>query len=489
VSHVGATLLWHDFETFGANSEHDFPSQFAAIRTDHNFNVIGSPTNILCRAPLDYLPSPFACLVTGMTPFSTAHGLSEPEFAARVHFELAAGNTTSVGYNSMRFDEEFTRQLLWRNFYPPYAREYQHGNARFDVIDVMRMAYALRPQGMHWPSVDGKPSFKLGELTAANGLTHDKAHDALNDVQALIALSKKLRDAQPKLWDYAFSLRRKALVQSFINYQSPEPLVHISQRFGAERGCLALWLPICAHPSRSNEIIGIDLAGEIESWIELSADEICERVFVRQADLPEDTTRVLIKTLHLNRTPMIAQLSVLKGADLRRLQLHAASDHPLELQLERAKILRANASLSARLQSMLAKKNLQLATDLHANSSLYSGFVGPGDSALCEKIRAAKSDLLALIGERLTDVRLKELLWRYRARHFPEVLSSEETQRWRAQALNRLQFENLMTFERFDAELALAKTQASSPADQTVLHDLHRYAELTSARFKDESAA
>jgi exodeoxyribonuclease I len=485
VNNPAASLLWHDYETFGTHAEHDFPAQFAAIRTDVNFNVIGTPVNILCRAPQDYLPSPAACLVTGITPRVAETGFSEPEFAARVHFELVAANTTSIGYNSMRFDEEFTRQLLWRNFYAPYAREYQHGNARFDLIDVMRMAFALRPDGLNWPSIDGKPTFRLGELTMANALAHDKAHDALSDVQALIALAKKLRLAQPKLWEYAFALRRKATVQSFVNYQSPEPLLHISQRFGAERGCLALWLPICAHPSRPNEIIGIDCAGEIESWIDLSAEEISERIFIRQADLPEGTTRVLVKTLHLNRAPMIAQLVALKGADLRRLQLDSASEHPLELQLKRAALLRSKLDLVARLQSVYANKNTQTSLDLAAASGLYSGFVAAGDSAICDKIRTADVSALPTLGERFTDPRLKELLWRYRARHFPESLSPSETMHWRTQALNRLMFENVMTFERFDAELGAASGQVSSPEAQAILDDLKHYAAQTLARWRD----
>ena len=202
------SLLWHDYETFGANPAQDFPAQFAAIRTNSALETIGEPISFYCQPPPDYLPHPIACLITGITPqFCLAHGLAEREFAGRVHFEMAAANTTTLGYNSMRFDDEVSRQLFWRNFYPAYAREYQHGNARFDLIDVMRMAYALRPEGLHWPSVDGKPSFKLELLAQANALVHRSAHDALSDVEVLIELARKLKAAQPKLWDYAFSLR------------------------------------------------------------------------------------------------------------------------------------------------------------------------------------------------------------------------------------------------------------------------------------------
>jgi exodeoxyribonuclease I len=476
VSKPSATLLWHDYETFGVAPQHDFPSQFAAIRTDHNFKPIGAAINLLCRAPIDYLPSPYACLVTGLTPQVTASGLSEPEFAAHIHFELSASNTTSVGYNSMRFDEEFTRQILWRNFYPPYAREYQHGNARFDVIDVMRMAFALRPAGLHWPSVDGKPSFKLSELSQANALEHTHAHDALSDVQALISLARKLREAQPKLWDYAFSLRRKALVQSLINYQSSEPLIHVSQRFGADRGCLALWLPICAHPSRPNEIIGIDLAGEIDSWIEGDAEELADRIFIRAIDLPEGSTRVLIKTLHLNRAPMIAELKTLQGADLRRLKLDPASEHPLDLQLKRATELRANLSLIRRLQAVYASHEATVSETPSASDGLYSGFISNADSVLCEKVLSADVAALPLITERFSDPRLKALLWRYQARHFPESLSPAQSTLWRNECLNRIQFEHPNNWARFQADLQAARAQFDSPEHIALLDSLSLYA-------------
>jgi exodeoxyribonuclease I len=476
VSKPSATLLWHDYETFGVSPEHDFPSQFAAIRTDHNFQAIGAPINLLCRAPIDYLPSPYACLVTGLTPQVTASGLSEPEFAARIHFELSASNTTSVGYNSMRFDEEFTRQILWRNFYPPYAREYQHGNARFDVIDVMRMAFALRPAGLHWPSVDGKPSFRLSELSQANALEHTHAHDALSDVQALIGLARKLREAQPKLWDYAFSLRRKALIQSLINYQSSAPLIHVSQRFGADRGCLALWLPICAHPSRPNEIIGIDLAGEIDSWIESDAEELADRIFIRAIDLPEGNTRVLIKTLHLNRAPMLAELKTLQGADLRRLKLDPSSEHPLDLQLRRAAELRANLSLIRRLQEVYASHEAKASETPTATDGLYSGFVSNADSVLCEKVLSADVAAFPIITERFNDPRLRTLLWRYQARHFPESLTPAQKRLWRDECLNRIQFEHPNNLARFQADLQAARAQFVSSEQIALLDSLNVYA-------------
>lgn len=483
-----ASLLWHDYETFGANPAHDFPAQFAAIRTDHALEVIGEPISFHCQPPPDYLPHPIACLITGITPqFCLAHGLAEREFAARIHFEMAAANTTTLGFNSMRFDDEVSRQLFWRNFFPAYSREFQNGNARFDLIDVVRMAYALRPEGLHWPSVEGKPSFKLELLAQANALAHRSAHDALSDVEVLIALARKLKAAQPKLWDYAFSLRRKATVIELIDYASSEPLVHISQRFPAERGCLALWLPICAHPGRANEIIGLDLSAPVDALLKLDADEIIERIFLRQADLPEGESRIAVKTLHLNRAPMLAKLSVLRGANLSRLALHDGAESPLDAQLKRAQQVRAEPNVASKLRAAFAhndaQRNAIAPTTTVVDTSLYGGFLPDADNALLSRVRAAEPTAFAAICKQFRDARMPELLARYQARQFPETLSIDQRRQWQTHCRNWLSDGAPMTKSRYLEEIAAARASPLAAGKQDVLDALLAYGEQLTASF------
>ena len=481
------SLLWHDYETFGANPAHDFPAQFAAIRTNNALEIIGEPISLYCQPPPDYLPHPIACLITGITPqFCLAHGSAEREFAGRIHFEMAAANTTTLGYNSMRFDDEVTRQLFWRNFYPAYAREFQHGNARFDLIDVMRMAYALRPEGLHWPSVEGKPSFKLELLAQANALIHRSAHDALSDVEVLIALARKLKTVQPKLWEYAFSLRRKAAVTELIDYSSNEPLIHVSQRFSAERGCLALWLPVCAHPGRANEIIGMDLSAPVDALLQLDADELTERIFVRQADLPEGENRIAVKTLHLNRAPMLAKLNVLRGANLARLALNDAADSPLALQLKRAQQLRAEPSVANKLRAVFAHNDIQKNAALPAavsGTSLYAGFLAEADNHLLPRVRAAEPIAYAAISKQFRDARMPELLARYQARQYPETLSAEQREQWQRHCKNWLSHGAPMTKSRFLQEIMAARASPLASGKQHVLDALLAYAEQLTAAY------
>src|SRR5574343_627686 len=166
------TFLWHDYETFGARPRPDRPAQFAAIRTDAELNPIGEPVMLYCQPAPDYLPDPESCLLTGITPqLCLERGLPEHEFAARIEAELARPDTVGVGYNTIRFDDEFTRHLFWRNLIDPYARAWQNGGGRWDLLDLVRTAYALRPDGITWPHHDdGQVSFKLEHLSAANGL-------------------------------------------------------------------------------------------------------------------------------------------------------------------------------------------------------------------------------------------------------------------------------------------------------------------------------
>ncbi len=336
------TFLWHDYETFGANTRRDRPAQFAAVRTDAELNEIGEPLMIYCRPANDYLPDPQSCLITGITPqLCLEKGLPEREFAARIEAELALPGTIGVGYNTIRFDDEITRFMFWRNLMDPYAREWQNQCGRWDLLDVVRLTYALRPEGIAWPEVDGKPSFRLEHLSKANGLAHEAAHDALSDVRATIALARLIRSHNPRLFDFALSLHKKDRVAAELRLpttaQEARPFLHVSGMFPAERGCLAVMWPLASHPTNKNELLAWDLAQDPSELARLSADEIRTRLFTRAADLPEGVTRLPLKSVHLNKSPMVVgNLNTLTpamaqrwGIDLPQAAQHAAAARAL----------------------------------------------------------------------------------------------------------------------------------------------------------------
>jgi len=232
---IERTFLWHDYETSGADPKRDRPLQFAAIRTDENLNIIGDPIEIYCKPSDDFLPHPQACLITGITPqHAIREGVCEAQFIAQINAQMSVPGTCSVGYNSIRFDDEITRYTLYRNFYDPYAREWQNQCSRWDLIDMVRLTRALRPDGIEWPDYDdGSPCFKLEELSKANGIEHSNAHDAMADVYATIELARIIRDKQRKLYDFVLSNKTKQAAQSFLDVSTMKPALHVSYVFAS----------------------------------------------------------------------------------------------------------------------------------------------------------------------------------------------------------------------------------------------------------------
>ncbi len=431
------TFFWHDYETFGPDAQRDRPAQFAGLRTDAQLNPIGEPVVWYCQPAPDCLPDPESCLITGITPQQCrAHGMPERRFAEAIAAELGRPGTIGVGYNTIRFDDEFTRYLLWRNLLDPYAREWRDGCGRWDLLDVVRMTWALRPEGLQWPlNGEGKPSFRLEHLSAANGLVHEQAHDALSDVRATLALAQRIRACQPRLFDFAFALHRKERVAQELGLPvtvgAQRPFVHISGRFAPERGCLAVMWPLAMHPTNRNELLAWDLAHDPRELADLRADEVRLRLFTRQADLQPGVSRLPIKSVHLNRAPMVVgNVAVLKGGPSERFAIdwNAIERHTV--------YARALPDLSALWAAVFEHSAPPTPRDVDA--ALYDGFVGDEDRRRLARLRALDPADPAWRQTGFDDARLPELVFRFRARNHPQTLDAEERARWRAHCRARL---------------------------------------------------
>ncbi|MFA7942210.1 exodeoxyribonuclease I [Pseudomonas brenneri] len=424
------SIFWYDYETTGINPRSDRPLQVAGIRTDLDLNEIGPPVNLYCQPSEDILPHPAACMITGITPGQLAEkGLAEADFMTRVHAELAAPGTCGAGYNTLRFDDEMTRYSLYRNFFDPYAREWQGGNSRWDLIDVMRTAYALRPDGIVWPEQDGRVTLKLERLTAANGIDHGQAHEALADVRATIALARLVRDKQPKLYEWLFQLRSKQRVMDQIRLL--QPMVHISGRFSAERHYLGVVLPLAWHPRNRNALIVCDLGLDPQGLLDLDAETLRQRLYTRRDELAEGELPVPLKLIHINRCPVVAPLSVLRAQDQQRLNLDMS-----EYQARALRLTDAQELWRDKLPAIYAEEDFAASVD--PEQQLYDGFIGDRDRRLCEQVRTAEPAQLARQQWPFDDHRLPELLFRYRARNFAYTLDDEEQQRWKLFCQQRL---------------------------------------------------
>lgn len=476
-SPVTPSIFWYDFETTGISPSRDRPLQVAGIRTNEALEEIGEPLNIYCRPGDDILPHPAACLVTGITPAVLQQkGMCEAQFVHHLHRELSTPGTCGAGYNSLRFDDEVTRYSLYRNFYDPYAREWQGGNSRWDLIDLVRTAYALRPEGIGWPEDDGRVTLKLERLSAANGLEHLNAHDALSDVRATIGLARLIRERQPRLYEYLFNLRRKHAVLEQVTLL--EPLVHVSGRFSAARHFLSVVLPLAWHPRNRNALIVCDLQAEVRPlWLE-SAETLRQRLYTRRDELAEGELPVPLKLVHINKCPVLAPLKVLREADIQRLELDLPACH------ERADALREQRHVwSPKLDEVYREEGFIAVDD--PEQQLYDGFLGERDRRLCDRIRAMAPAELARQQCHFDDVRLKELLFRYRARNFPEALSAEERVRWQRFCQQRLSGEIAgapNTLAQFEADIQQFMLTAT-PAQQQLLQQWREYGRALGERY------
>ena len=476
---MSLTFFWHDYETFGIDTRRDAPAQFAGIRTDAELNELGEPVMLYCKPPRDALPDPDACLITGLTPqLCESRGLNEATFAQRVLDELGHSGTIGVGYNSLGFDDEVTRHLFWRNLIDPYGREWQNQCSRWDLFLVVRCAYALRPEGIEWPLKDnGRPSLKLEHLSAANGLLHESAHDALSDVRATIGLARLLRQRQPKLFDYCLGLRDKQAVKAVIGGfgAQRQPFLHVSGRLDPQRGYTAVVWPLGPHPHNANEVLVWDLSEDPQQLLGLSAQDIRARMFTRREDLPEGVTRLPIKSIHINQSPVVIKnLATLNESRAA----HWDIDVGLALRHAQAGLAQAAAFDALPWASVFSREPRAGDADLDAEQTLYGGaFLSNQDRRALEQLRSLPAQALAKSRSAFEDPRLDELLLRYRARNWPESLSEVEQHQWLEHCRARLlhgkgghrTVEQVLA--RID-ELAEERLQAEDERGQAVLEAL-----------------
>ncbi len=423
-NHNQPTFFIHDYETFGKHPALDRPAQFAGVRTDLDFNIIGEPEVFYCKPTDDYLPQPEAVMITGITPqIAMANGVNEAEFAKRIHQAFSVPNTCIMGYNNIRFDDEVTRNIFYRNFYDPYAYSWQQGNSRWDLLDALRACFALRPEGINWPeNDDGLPSLRLEHLTKANDVSHENAHDAMSDVLATINMAKLLKQAQPRMFDYFYQLRNKNKVNQLIDIVDMTPLVHVSGMFGALRSYVSLVTPLAWHPENKNAVIMCDLSGDMSPLLTLSADELRERLYTPKAELGDDLP-VPIKLVHINKCPILAPINTLRTVDAERTGLDR------DLCMRNLELLRKNPDVRNKLIELFSVGQ-QFEESNDVDSQIYNGFFSPSDRSTMDIIRETAPQNLPALDLSFEDKRMKELFFRYKARNYPSTLSYDEQQRW-----------------------------------------------------------
>lgn len=467
-----ASFLFYDLETFGSDPRRTRIAQFAAMRTDAELNPVDDPISFFVQPANDVLPSPGATLVTGITPqHALREGVNEAEAMSRIFDEMSRPETCSVGYNSLRFDDEFIRFGFWRNFFDPYEREWRGGNSRWDLLDVMRLAHALRPEGIIWRArEDGAgTSFKLEHLAEDNGLREGMAHEALSDVRALIGLARALKTAQPRFWDYALTLRDKKRTMAMLDAFAMQPLLHVSQRFPASRLCAAPVIPMTRHPRIDSRVVVFDLAQDVEPLLVLSAEQIAARLYVARADLPEGVERIALKEVHTNRCPALVEWNHLRDGDFERLGIDRET-----VETRAARLRAAGPKLAEKIRRVYAESRDFPEAD--ADAALYDGFIPDSDKRLAAQVRATPPHKLARSGIEFRDPRLDELLFRYRARNWPHTLDFDEQARWQDYRRERLLGDSdlgELSLPQYRQQIAILRSErAEEPEAQRLLDHL-----------------
>lgn len=421
------------------------------------------------------MPQPESCLLTGITPqLAASRGIREAEFVTAVHHAFMEPGSCVLGYNNLRFDDEFLRQAFYRNLYDPYEREWKNGNSRWDLLDPLRAAQALRPEGIEWPRDDaGAPVFRLERLAAANGIRHDSAHDALSDVQATIALARLLREKQPKLFRFLFENRGKHEVERLLGLGSWTPVLHVSEKYPAARNCIALVLPLSRHPRNPNAVLVFDLAADPDLLLDFSAEEIRQRLFSPNTSLPEKVERIPLKGVHVNRCPVVVPATALRAEDAERLGID------LSRGLMRGKRLEAAVDVVVEKIKIVFSGETADFPDQDPELLLYrGGFLPELDRRELERIRRMSPTELAGYRPKFIDPRLEEILFRYRARNFPETLTEVERARWESLRRRRLTVPgaggSLTLAEYFDRIAALRLSERDA-ARQSIHDELEAY--------------
>lgn len=424
---MAQTFFFYDLETSGLSARTDRVMQFAGQRTDAEFRPLGEPYNILVKLNDDTLPSPDAIMVTKISPQQTLQdGITEAEFSKLLMEEVFVDDTVVIGFNNIRFDDEFIRHLFWRNFRDPYEWTWRDGRSRWDILDVVRMTRALRPEGIIWPvDNEGNPTNRLELLTKENGISHENAHDALADVWALIEVTKLIKTAQPQLYGYLLTMRDKNEIKKLVNLDTKQPFVYTSGRYEQEHQKTTVAFPLTS--GKNGNVVVYDLRYDPTPFIELSTDKLAKKLFATYQERKEPGFVALpVKELQYNRAPAVAPLGVLEKED-GWTRMHLTPE-----LIEQHKTLLLKAPHFAENIRSLYERTREFARAEDPEAQLYDGFVQDNDKMRIEAVRNADERTLADFNPEFNDERLAPLLLHYKARNFPRTLSEEESVAWEA---------------------------------------------------------
>ena len=474
------SFYFYDLETSGVNARTSRIMQFGGIRTDEDFAIQDEWMTHVALTD-EVLPEPDAVFITEITPQMTQQdGLTEAEFLAEFSKRALKRNTTIVGFNTIRFDDEFMRYTLWRNYYDAYEWQWRDGRSRWDLLDVVRMMRALRPEGIEWPIEDGKPTNRLELLTKANNIDHGDAHDALADTRATLELAKLIRQKQPKLFDFLLEARKKEVVIEHISPKKPRPFVYTSGRYSSDYEKTTAAIVLAPHPTNSNGHLVYDLRVDPTQFADWTTQQIAQRAFMSYRDRQESgLDEFPVKILQVNKAPAVAPLGVLDDTAQKRIKLSVAD---IESNLKK---LASMENFAQRVYDAWNRdNNFRSAND--PDVQLYDGFLNDDDREHMRHVQKLSGSELKGLTPPFKDDRLKQMWPRYVARNFPNALSDDQRQDWEAYRARRLSegVAGSLTLERYFRRLQqLAQRSGLTEQQQFLLEEMQLYGQSIAPEF------
>lgn len=404
------TLLFYDVETTGLNKCFDQVLQFAAIRTDLDLNEI-SRHEIQIKRNHDIVPSPHAIIThhIGMSNMQT--GTLEVEAIQEIHHLLNQAGTISLGYNTLGFDDELLRFSFYRNLLTPYTHQYANQCGRMDIYPLTVLYYLFNHGALNWPSINGTISLKLEHIAHANNLMTGPAHNALIDVEATLALAKRLK-INEKMWEYACGYFHK---QTDIERGDRLPIcletedrlfrdaLIVSAKFSARNNFIAPVISLGQHKHYKNQTL----------WLRLDTEE-----------LSKTNNNNIAETTYAIRKKMGEQVIVLPPEE--RYCQHMSSDR-LKMALGNKKRLLENKKLLCAIADYYQHYKYPFIPHVDIDADLYNQpFSTPYEDKQYRDFHAAKLTEKALFARKISKELRKKQALRILGRHYPSLLSEQE---------------------------------------------------------------
>lgn len=452
-------ILWYDYETSGRDAAADRPIQLGWQVTDPGMEPVADADSVLVRLPDDVLPSPGAMLVHQILPeIHQREGISEAELAN--HLEQLIGPRTLVaGYNSRGFDDKFTQHVFYRCLRDPYTWQYADGRGRFDLYPVVLTYFVLAPDAIRWPEDhDGRPRFKLDRIGPLNQLDQGlkRAHDASADVAVTARLAKQLALHDSDLFASCLKRIDKHFVTDQIRADGrSEGLLEITPFAGWDRGFVRdLWIPFRLS-ERSNDYVAFDLNRDPQE-VMAGLIHLVESHVTDASELRKHVRELGLYTIRINAQPMLFRRGILGSEVKARLEAFGRDEALQNQHLDVWHHIQESPAFKQLYQlavQVLAEP--EQVTPADVDFALYAGgFLSTHDKDLLASLPLMDPEGLSQWAQPFDDPRYGELLFRYRARNFPQSLTQGEWKQWQ-----KIRRDKLMGIHQ-------TKTQASRIQDE-----------------------